>query len=111
MGGRQILPRSISQPPTHFNVLMIPSVAFLNANKKIMLPAMIAISRGLPAVVNSAVEKLLTGCLIILGTLRSVAHTSVMNQRPSQCIMFMSAQKSFSWYYYPERLIKSAATQ
>lgn len=65
VGGRQILPRSISQPPTPFNVLMIPSVAFLNANKKIMLPAMIAIPRGLPAVVNSAVEKLLTGCLMI----------------------------------------------
>ena len=37
---------------------MIPSVAILNANRKIMLHAMITISRGFPAVVNSAVEKL-----------------------------------------------------
>lgn len=33
-----------------------------------------------------------------------------MNQRPSQCIMFMSAQKSFSRYYYPERLKKCSNT-
>lgn len=79
MGGRQILPRSIS----HFNVLMIPSVAILNANKKIMLPATIAISRGFPAAVNSTVEKLLTRCLMILDTRRklSATHTSLMKQK------------------------------
>lgn len=78
---------------------MIPSVAILNANKKIMLPAMIAVSRGFPAAVNSTVEKLLTRCLMILGTPRSVAHTSLMNQRHSQSqkyITFMSACKAFS---------------
>lgn len=59
MGGRQILPSGVSLPPTRFNVLMIPSVAILNANKKIVLPATIAISRGFPAAVDSTVERLL----------------------------------------------------
>lgn len=100
MGGRQILPRSISLPPTHFNVLMIPSVAIVNANKKIMFPATMAISRGFPAAVNSTVEKLLTRCSMILGTLRenSAAHTSLMNQRHSESqkyITFMFAFKTF----------------
>lgn len=116
MGGRQILPGSISLPPTRFNVLMIPSVAVVNSNKKIMLPATIAISRGFPAAVNSTVEKLLTRCLMILGTLRklSATHTSLMNQRHSQSqkyIPFMFAFKEFRWCFYPERLIMSAATK
>lgn len=118
MGGRQILPHSISLPPTHFNVLMIPSVVVVNANKKIMLPATIVISRGFPAAVNSTVEKLLTRCLMILGALRkknlSATHTSLMNQRHSQSqkyITFMSAFKAFSWCYYPKRLVMSAATR
>ena len=109
MSGRQILSRSISLPPNHFNVLMIPSVAIVNANKKIMLPAMIAISRGFPAAVNSTGEKVLTRCLILLGVLRklSATHTSLMSPRHSQSqkyITFMSAFREFSCCYYPEKL-------
>lgn len=100
IGGRQILPHSISPPPTHFNVLMIPSVAIVNANKEIMFPATMAISRGFPAAVNSTVEKLLTRCSMILGTVRkeSAAHTGLMNQRHSEIqkyITFMFASKAF----------------
>lgn len=36
-------------PPAHFTVLMIPSVATVDVNKEIMLPAKNAISRGFPA--------------------------------------------------------------
>lgn len=108
MGGSQTL------PPTIFIVLMIPSVPILNANKKIMLPALIAISTGFPAAVNSTVEKLLTRCLMISGTLRSVAHTGVMSQKLLQIqkyIMLMLASITFGWHHYRVGIFNSAATQ
>lgn len=69
MSGRQMhSTRHNLLPRTNLNVLIIPSVVIGNANKEIMLPATIAISRGFPAVDNSNAEEILTRCLIILGT-------------------------------------------
>lgn len=75
---------------------------------------MIAVYTGFPAAVNSTVEKLLTRCLMISGTQRSVAHTSVMNQKLSQSqkyIAFVLASNAFSWHHYPVRILKSTKAQ